>query len=602
MRVFFIVYKKRLEKIMCGIYGYIGKNAVQKSICGLEKLEYRGYDSAGIAYITENEKIKVVKNVGKVLGLKNKLEQEIESNLAIAHTRWATHGKPSILNCHPVSSENFSLVHNGIIENFKEIQNEYNFKLKTETDSEIIVKLIEKNFNKNLENCEKINENILKSIKYAAEKLKGSWAVELICKKMPNKIYIFKNLMPIVVGSNKLESAVASDVNAFEFDEKIKWNYYTLQDGNICELSQDKIVVYNEKLEKIKLNKTKKEKINCKNLTNFKYKMLKEINEIPNSLINTKKSIINSKNSNLINNFSNFSSVSIVGCGTAYHAGLYGKFIFEKLTKKFVNVELASEFRYKTQLKQKNKLVFAISQSGETADTIAALKLAKENGATTAVITNVRGSTITNFADYVFLTNAGPEIAVAATKSYVAQVYALYLLACLISNEKPATNLRAKVMAIIENFDKKILEKYFNCQKFFFIGRLCDSTTALEGALKLKEIAYAHSEGYAAGELKHGTLSLVDENSLIIAIITQSNIKEKTLNAAHEVQARGGKVLFVTQFEDVIGEKILLPKTNENVMPILSIVPLQLLAYYFSISKGLNPDMPRNLAKSVTVE
>lgn len=587
---------------MCGIYGYIGKNAVQKSICGLEKLEYRGYDSAGIAYITENEKIKVVKNVGKVLGLKNKLEQEIESNLAIAHTRWATHGKPSILNCHPVSSENFSLVHNGIIENFKEIQNEYNFKLKTETDSEIIVKLIEKNFNKNLENCEKINENILKSIKYAAEKLKGSWAVELICKKMPNKIYIFKNLMPIVVGSNKLESAVASDVNAFEFDEKIKWNYYTLQDGNICELSQDKIVVYNEKLEKIKLNKTKKEKINCKNLTNFKYKMLKEINEIPNSLINTKKSIINSKNSNLINNFSNFSSVSIVGCGTAYHAGLYGKFIFEKLTKKFVNVELASEFRYKTQLKQKNKLVFAISQSGETADTIAALKLAKENGATTAVITNVRGSTITNFADYVFLTNAGPEIAVAATKSYVAQVYALYLLACLISNEKPATNLRAKVMAIIENFDKKILEKYFNCQKFFFIGRLCDSTTALEGALKLKEIAYAHSEGYAAGELKHGTLSLVDENSLIIAIITQSNIKEKTLNAAHEVQARGGKVLFVTQFEDVIGEKILLPKTNENVMPILSIVPLQLLAYYFSISKGLNPDMPRNLAKSVTVE
>lgn len=587
---------------MCGIYGYIGKNAVQKSICGLERLEYRGYDSAGIAYINGNGEIKVVKNVGRVSGLKNKLKEKIESNLAIAHTRWATHGKPSILNCHPVSSENFSLVHNGIIENFKEIQNEYNFKLKTETDSEIIANLIEKNFNKNIKNNEKINENILNAIKIAAQKLKGSWAVELICKKMPNKIYIFKKLMPIVVGTNKAESAVASDVNAFEFDEKTKWEYYTLQDGNICELSGDKLIIYNENLEKITLEKTKKEKFNCKNLTKFKYKMLKEINEIPFSLKNTKKSINKLKNSNFINIFKNFSSVTIVGCGTAYHAGLYGKFIFEKLTKKFVNVELASEFRYKTQLKQKNSLVLAISQSGETADTIAALKLAKENGAVTAVITNVQGSTITNFSNYVFLTNAGPEIAVAATKSYVSQVYALYLLACTISGEKAATNLSAKVKTIIDGFDEKILEKYFNCQKFFFIGRLCDSTTALEGALKLKEIAYAHSEGYAAGELKHGTLSLVDETSLIIVIITQSKIKEKTLNAAHEVQARGGKILFVTQFEDIAGEKILLPKTIEDAMPILSVIPLQLLAYYFSLSKGLNPDMPRNLAKSVTVE
>lgn len=587
---------------MCGIYGYIGKNAVQKSICGLERLEYRGYDSAGIAYITENKKIKVVKNVGKVSGLKSKLKPEIESNLAIAHTRWATHGKPSILNCHPVSSENFSLVHNGIIENFKEIQNEFNFKLKTETDSEIIAHLIEINFNKNLKNCDKINENILYAIKIAAQKLKGSWAVELICKKMPNKIYIFKNLMPIVVGTNRLESAVASDVNAFEFDEKTKWVYYTLQDGNICELCANKLNIYNENLEKITLEKTKKEKFNCENLTNFKYKMLKEINEIPFSLKNTKKSINKLKNSNFINNFNSFSSITIVGCGTAYHAGLYGKFIFEKLTKKFVNVELASEFRYKTQIRQKNNLVLAISQSGETADTIAALKLAKENGAATAVITNVRGSTITNFSDYVFLTNAGPEIAVAATKSYVSQVYALYLLACTISGEKKATNLSAKVKSIIENFDDRILEKYFDCQKFFFIGRLCDSATALEGALKLKEIAYAHSEGYAAGELKHGTLSLVDETSLIIVIITQSKIKEKTLNAAHEVQARGGKILFVTQFDDIAGEKILLPKTIEDAMPILSVIPLQLLAYYFSLSKGLNPDMPRNLAKSVTVE
>lgn len=330
--------------------------------------------------------------------------------------------------------------------------------------------------------------------------------------------------------------------------------------------------------------------------------MLKEINDIPLTLKNTKKSIKNSKISEFINKFNNFSSVTIIGCGTAYHAGLYGKFILEKYTGKFVDVALASEFRYKTQIKETNNLVMAISQSGETADTIAALDLAKKNGATTAVITNVKGSTITNLADYVFITEAGPEIAVAATKSYVSQVYVLYLLACFIAKKKPELKLDQYAKDLIENFNSEILNKYFNKQKFFFIGRLCDSSTALEGALKLKEIAYAHSEGYPAGELKHGTLSLVDESSLVVVIVTQSSIKEKTLNAANEVEARGGKTLFVTQFEDIKGEKILIPKIDEDALPILSVIPLQLLAYNFSLSKGLNPDMPRNLAKSVTVE
>lgn len=587
---------------MCGIYGYIGRNAVSKSILGLEKLEYRGYDSAGVVYVNEKNKPEIIKEIGKVSKLKEKLNLKEESGLALAHTRWATHGKPTLKNCHPHSSENFILVHNGIVENYLQLKNEFNIQTKTDTDSEIIAHLLEVKFNKNLKKTEEINENILNSIKFVSNKLIGSWAVGFICKKIPNKIYVFKKSNPLIVATNGVDCAISSDINAFDDGKKTKCTYYTLQDGNICELSLNNLIIYNEKLQKISLEKTKKEEIYCNNSKKFEFKMLKEINDIPLTLKNTKKSIKNSKISEFINKFNNFSSVTIIGCGTAYHAGLYGKFILEKYTGKFVDVALASEFRYKTQIKETNNLVMAISQSGETADTIAALDLAKKNGATTAVITNVKGSTITNLADYVFITEAGPEIAVAATKSYVSQVYVLYLLACFIAKKKPELKLDQYAKDLIENFNSEILNKYFNKQKFFFIGRLCDSSTALEGALKLKEIAYAHSEGYPAGELKHGTLSLVDESSLVVVIVTQSSIKEKTLNAANEVEARGGKTLFVTQFEDIKGEKILIPKIDEDALPILSVIPLQLLAYNFSLSKGLNPDMPRNLAKSVTVE
>lgn len=587
---------------MCGIYGYIGHNAISKSVLGLEKLEYRGYDSSGIAFANSNDEIQIVKAVGKVSVLKEKIDLKQKSNLALAHTRWATHGKPTIENSHPHTSENFIIVHNGIIENYISLKKEFNIKTKTETDSEIIAHLLEIKFNKNLKNIDEINKNILKSIKFVQEKLVGSWGVGIICKKIPNKIYLFKKSNPLIVGSNGLECAVSSDINAFHDDAKSGWEYFTLEDGNICELSQNNLKIYNEKLQEISVEKTEKIKNNNLNSKKFKFKMLKEINEIPTALKNTKKSIKNEKTYEFIEKFNNFSSITIVGCGTAYHAGLYGKFILEKYTGKFVDTELASEFRYKTQIKEENSLVLAISQSGETADTLAALELAKQNGATTAVITNVRGSTITKICDYVFLTDAGPEIAVAATKSYVTQIYVLYLLACQISKKKADGKLDEKIKFIIENFDEKLISKYFSSQKFFFIGRLCDSSTALEGALKLKEIAYAHSEGYPAGELKHGTLSLVDETALVVVILTQSSIKEKTLNAANEVKARGGKVIYITQFEDVEGDKILIPKASEDAMSILSVVPLQLLAYNFSLSKGLNPDMPRNLAKSVTVE
>lgn len=587
---------------MCGIFGYVGKQcAVEKTIAGLKKLEYRGYDSAGIAYGAHDE-INVVKSVGNVEKLEKKLKKSKNSKIAIAHTRWATHGKPSLSNCHPHSSKNFYIVHNGIIENFQKLKEQFNLETYSDTDSEIIAKLLEINFDEKLTNESEINEKILSSIKFVQENLIGSWAVAFICKNNPQKLYVFKNKSPLVVATNGAESAVSSDINAISLQPSCSANYFTLEDKNIAEISNKLIKIYDEKLNLIKLEKTKKECISCQENSNYKHKMLKEINEIPNSIKLTKKHLKNSKYYEFINNFNNFENITIVGCGTAYHAGLYGKYIFEKLTKKRVCVELASEFRYKTQLENSKSLVIAVSQSGETADTIAALSVAKSLGATTACITNVCGSTITKLCSYVFLTRAGQEVAVAATKSYACQLYVLYSIACGVSKKRVCPCLEKILQQTIDDFSAQNFEKFYDKNKFFFLGRLCDSSTALEAALKLKEISYVHSEGYCAGELKHGTLSLVDSSCLVVAIVTQSQIKEKTLNAVHEVKAREGETLVLSQFNFEHENLIKLPKAKEEVMPIVSIIPLQLFAYNFCVAKGLNPDMPRNLAKSVTVE
>ena len=587
---------------MCGIYGYIGKqNAVKQVISGLEKLEYRGYDSAGLAYFNKKQNIEILKAVGKVENLKKLVKQKF-SSLAIAHTRWATHGKPALENCHPHTSKNFAVVHNGIIENYQELKKEITEKLYSNTDTEIIAKLLEKYYKKS-ENIEENNKNILNSIKNVAKKLKGSWAVALIVKNNPKKIYVIKNKSPLIVATNGLESFVSSDINAISGNKNLL-NYFSLNDGNIAEISEENIVFYNENLEKVVLEKTKKTCFLENNLKYYSHKMLKEINEIPFAIKTTKKRINNSIFKKFINNFNNFSAITIIGCGTAYHAGLYGKFIIEKMLEKKVSVELASEYRYKTQIRTQNELVLAISQSGETADTIAALEIAKQNGACVAVITNVCGSSITRICDYVFLTHAGQETAVAATKSYVSQVFVLYKIACAVNKKRIARCLEKKAEETILRFNEPSLSKFYDCNKFFFIGRLCDYSTAMEGSLKIKEISYVQSEGYPAGELKHGTLSLVDDNSLVVAIITQKSIKEKTLNAVHEVKARGAKVLIVTQFDGLEneGEVLKIPKCNENIISLLSVIPLQLFAYHFSVFKGLNPDKPRNLAKSVTVE
>lgn len=590
---------------MCGIYGCVGtKNAVTSAIAGLQKLEYRGYDSAGIAYINGKNKIEIVKALGNVENLKNQVNEKVFSRLSIAHTRWATHGKTTLENCHPHFSENFVLVHNGIIENFEELKNEINEKTYSETDSEIIVKLIEKIYKNFSNNSMENDKKILFSIKKATEKMKGSWAVILLCKNNPKKMFVFKNKSPLILATNNKESIVASDINAINGDEKSKFKYYNLNDFNIAEISDNNIKIYDKNLKKIKLKEIKKqcEIINLNN--NYKHKMIKEINEIPFAICETKKRIKNKDFKKLISQMPSFSQITIVGCGTAYHAGLYGKYIFEKYLGVNVNVELASEYRYKTQIKNENELVIAISQSGETADTLAAIEIAKKKGAKTAVITNVCSSTITRMCDYVILTHAGTEVAVAATKSYITQILALYMLAYKTINKRISKNIGQVAKTIIDLYDYNFFKSFEKMQKFFFIGRLCDSASAQEASLKLKEIAYVHSEGYPAGELKHGTLSLVDDNSLVVAIITQKSVLEKTLNAVHEVRARGAKVIVLSQFDDEIKNENLfkLPKANEDIMPLFSILPLQLFAYNFSLSKGLNPDMPKNLAKSVTVE
>lgn len=586
---------------MCGIYGCCQRaKAAKSALCGLEKLEYRGYDSAGIAFL-EGEKIEIIKSVGKVSNLKIKVGEKV-SNIAIAHTRWATHGRATALNCHPHTSENFIIVHNGIIENFKELKSNISEKFYSETDSEVIAKLLEKNFDE-LSEISDINERILNSIIKTQNQLIGSWAVILICRKNPLKIYAFKNKSPLIVARGKGENHVASDINAFGKEEKNILKYYNLNNRNIAEISQENIIFYDEKLNKIEIKEIKKQCEICQENCNYKHKMLKEINEIPKAIFNTKKHIKNSDFKNLSKKLKNYSKITIVGCGTAYHAGLYGKFILEKYLNKNVSVELASEFRYKTQIKEENELVLAISQSGETADTLAAIEIARKNGAETAAITNVCGSSITRICDYVLQTRAGAEVAVAATKSYVCQILALYMLASSASGKRISRGIDKIANKTILSFSLENLKEFLGVKKFFFVGRLCDSATASEGALKLKEIAYVHSEGYSAGELKHGTLSLVDENSLVIAIITQSNILDKTLNAVHEVKARGAKVLIVSQFELAWeGKEILLPAAKEEIMPLISVIPLQLFAYHYSENNGLNPDMPRNLAKSVTVE
>lgn len=595
---------------MCGIFGMIGKsNVVPNALGGIEGLEYRGYDSAGIGYIEKN-KVKVIKQVGEIKNLKTEVGRvnPVSFN-CVAHTRWATHGKPNKTNAHPFVSTNkdFCLVHNGIIENYAELKKQLNCKFLSETDSEVILKLIEKYY------C----ENMLETLVKVSKLLKGSYALAIISSKEPDKLFVSKMVSPCVVGISADGTKVCSDINGIG---KVDYSY-VLENNNFAVLTVDGIKIYNEKLEQVKLKKIKVEKSDINNKGKFDYFMQKEIYEIPNSVNNTV---------NLYQTFEQFEKVLpktivkktkniiIVGCGTAYHAGLMGRKIFEQNLNLNIKNELASEFIYSKFVPPKNTLMIFVSQSGETADTLKALKIAKQYGLKTIAITNVKNSSISFIADYCFYTLAGAEVAVASTKAYVSQLSMFYLLASYFKEViKDKIGLLESTANNLKNISKQINLTKFNIlannvandiylsQSLYMIGRNFDYVTALESSLKLKEISYIHSEAYASGELKHGTISLIDNNTFVFAFLTEKDLLEKSLSNVNEVISRGGKVILLTQYNlksDNVYKLIKLNNIDEFYMPIVVIVIMQLIAFHVSVLKKLNPDKPRSLAKSVTVE
>ena len=612
---------------MCGIVGYIGtKKASPILINGLLRLEYRGYDSAGIATI-EKAGISLMKDKGRVKNLYN-LEgiDDLEGTIGIAHTRWATHGKPSKENSHPHidNSKTFSVVHNGIIENYHELRefladNGYTFY--SQTDTEVIPNLIHYYYSKDEKNDEL---KFLRAVRNACKDLKGSFAIEVVCKDYPDNMIVVRKDSPLVIGKGDNENYISSDIPAILSFTR---DFYLLNDLEFVILSRNDAKFYDIDLKPID-KKTKTIEWNASSAEKDGYDdyMIKEIYEQPTAIRETIGSKLTENGKCEFEDLTftkeylqSINKIYIVACGTAMHAGLAGKNAFEKLCKIPAEVDIASEFRYRDPIIDEKTLCIFISQSGETADTIAALKLSKEKGAKTLAISNVIGSSITREADYSIYTHAGPEIAVASTKAYTSQVVLLILLSIYfaelleIKNEDIA-NLKKEVLElpkkteetlktseIVKEFSKKVYQE----KDMFFLGRGIDETVAKEGALKLKEISYIHAESYAAGELKHGPIALIENDVTVIGIMTDPNLVEKTISNIQEVVTRGAKTLIVTN-QDIDDKRfdmvIRIPHTNTFVSPILSIIPLQLFSYYISKEKGLDVDKPRNLAKSVTVE
>ena len=613
---------------MCGIVGYIGtKKASPILINGLLRLEYRGYDSAGIATI-EKDGLSVMKDKGRVKNLYN-LEgiDDLEGTIGIAHTRWATHGKPSKENSHPHldNSNNFAVVHNGIIENYsdlKEFLEKNGYTFYSQTDTEVIPNLIHYYYTKDKSNDK---DRILRAVQHTCKDLKGSYAIQVISKYMPDNMIVVRKDSPLVIGKGDGECYVSSDIPAILSFTR---DFYLLNDNEFAVLSRDKVDFYDIDLNKINKNvKNIEWSASSADKNGFEDYMLKEIHEQPTAIRETIGSRLpenepcNFDDLNFTKEFlTSINKIYIVACGTAMHAGLSGKIAIEKLCRIPVTVDIASEFRYRDPIIDKNTLCIFISQSGETADTIAALKLSKSKGATTLAVSNVIGSSITREADYSIYTHAGPEIAVASTKAYTSQIVLLSLLAIYFAEiletasvfelkdlKKELLELPTKIENALKS-SKRIQEfakKIYQEKDVFFLGRGVDYNTALEASLKLKEISYIHSEAYAAGELKHGPIALIENGITVISIITDPKLVEKTISNIQEVITRGAKTLVITNQElpannfDTI---ITVPDVNVLLSPILSIIPLQLLSYYISKEKGLDVDKPRNLAKSVTVE
>ena len=592
---------------MCGIIGYIGKDkCIPNIISGLESLEYRGYDSSGIAYML-NDKIKIEKEVGKIENLKKIINMDEESYLGIGHTRWATHGKPCKVNSHPHQSGKVTLVHNGIIENYEELKKklkDYNYI--SETDSEVVAALIDYLYKK-----EKDMIKVLNSLK---DYLIGSYALGILIEN-DDKLYAIRKNSPLIIGVSKNGNFIASDVPAIL---KYTNKYYLLDNDEYVILEKDKVTIYNNgKIVKKELL-TFEGSMDSAMKNGYDHFMLKEIYEQKEVIIKTIKKYLDINNLNeLLNGLEDYTGIDIIGCGSSYHVGLASKSLITKYGRIPVNVEIASEYRYTEHFYTKNHLVILISQSGETADSLAVLRQVKDKNIATLAIVNVVGSSIARESDKVIYTKAGPEISVATTKAYSCQFIILSLIAFylglknnLLKEEdiKVYYDLEKEIAKILEvtSDTEEVANMIHDKKDIFYLGRKIDYSLCMEASLKLKEISYLHSEAYAAGELKHGTISLIEENTPVISIITDDSIALKTLSNVKEVCARGAMSIIISnqKIEDknVYQKLILVSKVSEFIEPLLVIIKCQLIAYYVAKMNGCDIDKPRNLAKSVTVE
>ena len=611
---------------MCGIVGYVGEQQAAPILLeGLSKLEYRGYDSAGIAVRDDSAEISVVKAKGrlKILSEKTDNGRSVRGTCGIGHTRWATHGEPSENNAHPHCTDDRSvvLVHNGIIENYQELKDKLvksGYKFYSQTDTEIAVKLVDYYYKKTGTPLEALTRTMLR--------IRGSYAFGVMFKDYPGKLFAARKDSPLIIGKNDSGSLMASDVPAIL--DKTR-NVYYIDNHEIAELSRDEIHFYNidrEEIDKemveIKWDAESAEK------GGYEHFMLKEIHEQPKAVQDmigayVKDGVIDFTEVGITEEtFANLQRIYIVACGSAYHVGMAGKYVLEDLAGIPVEVDLASEFRYRNPIIVPDSMVIIVSQSGETADSLAALRLMKERGVPVMGIINVVGSSIARESDYTLYTYAGPEISVATTKAYSTQLIAMYLIAIEAAKAKGKIDegRYGELLAEMETLPSKIQKtlddkeriqwfaaKYANAKDIFFIGRGLDYAISLEGSLKMKEISYIHSEAYAAGELKHGPISLVENGILVVGVCTQSGLFEKTLSNMLEVKSRGAYLMGLTTYgnyniEDTADFSVYVPKTEEYFTTSLAIVPLQLMGYYVSVAKGLDVDKPRNLAKSVTVE
>lgn len=638
---------------MCGIVGYIGnKNAAPVLIRALKKLEYRGYDSAGIAvYTGEDILVKKAKGAlknlaeritGEIIPYKptdkefdaaetslfNKTGDYVKGTLGIGHTRWATHGEPSDTNSHPHSNTDgsISIVHNGIIENYAELKAKLQaegYVFQSQTDTEVAAQLIDKTY--------KEEKDIFKAVLKVLHLIEGSYALGVVCKDYPDRIICARKESPLIIGLGKGENFIASDVPAILEHTR---DVYYLGEKEVAVLYTDHVDMFNFEGEKvIKEAKHVEWDMDAAEKGGYPHFMIKEIHEQPKGLTDTMRPRIVKDNSGkptdvyfeenkMDEAWKKASRVVITACGTAYHSGVVAKYAFEKIARMKVDVDVASEFRYRNPILDKDDIFIVVSQSGETADTLSALRLAKKNGLKVVAITNVVGSTVSREADDVIYTLAGPEIAVASTKAYTTQVLCMYLLAIKAGKlrgtlpDEEASKLLAeletipaKVQQILDGKDviQKFASTQFNKDKIFYIGRQFDSATSLESALKLKEVSYMHSEAFAAGELKHGPIALIDDKTLVVAIASEPSLYDKIGSNMVEVKARGASVLVITQdsgdaFKGKADEIFQLPECSSTLASLLTVIPAQLFAYYCSILKGIDPDKPKNLAKSVTVE